>query len=354
MLLYTSLHTCFYTFVTLLKMSCEGIDLFQTYYKYKDSNYYKTCYTNLSDFRHVDFKHKLQDKLFISDIFKEFTDEEVEGKIDNLVDFLNLHGHKIKLEFILENNLFNTVTCINEILSRTTSNLLYVSIIIGPGGYSVRNKFKFPLRMKLLHIDTSYVKNIYSKLFIDADAEEYPCLIFNRSMSSMLPEKYIDYMKITSLITRSFISPKNNVDCCVNLRNLCIDAENDYRSEDLKQDCFKAYTIFKKMNCLMLWHSRLCECDIRQIDHIPYYCFSTNQYDYNVKFKRNRIVKKNNTIFVPHEIEYRQQIPFYLYHDGKDVLTTLRQNRFPHILRLSKVLPKTIFYSILKLFLQHN
>ena len=334
-------------------MSCEGIDLFQTYYKYKGSNYSKTYYTTLSGFRYTNFNHQVHHKLLIHELYEEFTDEELEEQIGNLVDCLNLYGHKIKIEFVVENNLSNTVTRINEILSRTTSNLLYVSIAIGLGGYSVRNKFKFPLRMKLLYIDTYFIDDIYSKLFIDADVEEYPCLIFNKPMSSMLPEKYIDYTKITSLITKSFINPDNNLDCCVNLRNLCIDAKNDYCtrvSEYLQHDCFKSFILFKKMNCLMMWHSRLCDCDIRQIDHIPYYYFLTDQHDYNVKFKRNRIVKKNHTISVPYEIECRLGNS----RNGTQDDTTLRHNRFPHVLRLSKVLPKTIFYSVLKLFLQHN
>ena len=341
-------------------MSCEGIDLFQTYYKYIDPFYSKSYWTRLSDFRHVDFEHKLHGELLLSDLHEEFTDEELEEKIDNLVDFLNLCGHKIKLWFAIDNNLSSTVTRINEILSRTTSNLLYVSIVIvKPGRYPVRNKFKFPLRMKLLHIDTCFIDDIYSELFIDTDVDEYPCLIFDQPMSSMLPEKYIDYMKITSLITRSFISPKNNVDCCVNLRNLCIDAQNEYctkiseDSEDLKQDCFKSFIVFKKMNCLMLQYSHLCNCDIRQIDHIPYYCFLANVHNYNIKFKRNTIVKKNNTIFIPYEIEYRQTEISPDNHDSY-FITTLKHNRFPHIIRLSKLLPKTIFYSILKLFLQSN
>ena len=353
MSLYTLLYTYFYTFVILSKMSCEGIDLFQIYYKYKGSNYSNIFHTTLDDFRHVDFQHKLQYELLLSGLHKEFTDKELEEKIDNLVDFLNVYGDKIKIDFVVENNLSNTVTRINEILSKTTSNLLYVSIHIEPDRYTVRKKFKFPLRMKLLYIDPYWCDDIiYSKLFIDTDVEEYPCLIFHQPMSSMFPaEKYIDYTKIISLVTKSFISP----DCCVNLRNLCIDTKTCYYTTDhMGYNCFKPYTIFRKMECLMLQYSRSCKCDIRQIDYIPYYCFSTNEYDHDIKFKRNTIVKKNNTIVIPYEIEYRQQIPFYLYHDGKDVLTTLRQNRFPHVLRLSKVLPKTLFYSILKLFLQHN
>ena len=280
-------------------MSCEGIDLFQTYYKYKDWIYSETYYTTLSNFRHVDFKHKLQDKLFISGISKEFTDEEVEGKIDNLVDFLNLHGHKIKIEFMIEKKLSfdvtsNTVARINEILSRTTSNLLYVSIVTNSMTYLVHNKFKFPLRMKFLDINISrYIPIIYSKLFIDTDVEEYPCLIVNSPMRLMLPEKYIDYTKITSLITRSFISPKNNLDLYVNLRNLCIDVEKPRclkNLDDLQRGCFEPYTIFKKMECLMLWHTRYCDCGNRQIDHIPYYYLITRGD--KVKFKRNRIIKK--------------------------------------------------------------
>ena len=341
-------------------MSCEGIDLFQTYYKYKDRNTSKTLYTSLSNFRHVDFQHKLQDELVLFELHAEFTTyKELREQIDNLVDFLNLYGHKIKLTFIVENNLSNTVARVNKILSKTTSNLLYVSIFIEQGRYPICRKFKFPLRMKLLHIYTGSNKNIYSKLFIDTDAEEYPCLIFNKSMSSMLPEKYIDYTKITSLITRSFISSNNNINCCVNLRNLCIDAENTYcpRSHNyLKHDCFQSFIVLKKMECLMLWHMSDCECNIKQIDHIPYYCFLTDKYIYVgrtrsrcVKFKRNRIVKKNNTISVPYEIECR-----IIDNETSRNTVTLRHNRFPHVLRLSKVLPKTIFYSILKLFLQHN
>ena len=340
----------------------QGIDLFQTYYKYKGLNDdYKTCYTKLSNFRHVDFNHQVHNELFISDLYKDFTGEKIEEKIDNLVDFLNLYGDKIKITFMIDKNLSNTVTRVNEILSRTTSNLLYVSIRIKPGVYPVRKNFKFPLHMKLLYIDTGSNKNIYSKLFIDADAEEYPCLIFNEPMSLMLPEKYIDYTKITSLITKSFISPKNNVDCCVNLRNLCIDTENsrclknfDYLQR-FQYDCFDFFAVFKKMKCLMLRYSQWCNCNIRQIDHIPYYCFLTHDNDYNdnnVKFERNRIIKKNNTIFVPYEIECRT-CWISPYAKSQNV-ATLRHNRFPHVLRLSKVLPKTIFYSILKLFLQHN
>ena len=337
-------------------MSCEGIDLFQTYYKYKDRNVAKTCHTKLSNFRHVDFQHKLQDELVLFELHAEFTTyKELREQIDNLVDFLNLYGHKIKLTFVIRNNLSNTVVRVNEILSKTTSNLLYVSIVIEAVDL-VCNKLKFPLHMKLLHIHTYWYKNIYSKLFIDTDAEEYPCLIFNNPIGLMLPEKYIDYTKITSLITKSFISPKNNVDCCVNLRNLCIDTQNDYCttrvSEDLKRDCFEPYSVFKKMKCLMLRHMSDCECDIRQIDHIPYYYVLTDIHDYNVKFKRNRIIKKNNTIFVPYEIECRT-CWISPYAKSQNV-ATLRHNRFPHVLRLSKVLPKTIFYSILKLFLQYN
>ena len=329
-------------------MSCEGIDIFQTYYKYKCLNDRKSCWTTLEGFTHVDFQHKVHYKLILNELYKDFTDEELEEKIDNLVGFLNLYGDKIKIEFLIENNLSSTVTRINEILSRTTSNLLYVSIFIESGRYTVRRKFKFPLRMKLLYIDTGSVKNIYSKLFIDADAEEYPCLIFNRSMVSMLPAKYIDYTKITSLITEC-LHPDNNLNCCVNLRNLCIDSRNYYCM--MSQDCFKHFIVFKKMKCLMLLQCvRSCKCDIRQIDHIPYYCFSTNQHDYDTKFKRNRIIKKNNTIFVPYEIECRLGNS----RNGTQDDTTLRHNRFPHVLRLSKVLPKTIFYSILKLFLQYN
>ena len=333
-------------------MSCEGIDIFQTYYKYKYLNDRKTYWTTLEDFAHDDFNHQVHNELLIDKLYKDFTDEELEEKIDNLVDFLNLYGDKIKLTFIVENNLTSTVTRINEILSRTTSNLLYVSIVIEAVNL-VCNKFKFPLHMKLLYIDTYYCKNIYSKLFIDTDVEEYPCLIFNRSIVSMLPAKYIDYTKITSLVTQSFINPDNNLDCCVNLRNLCIDVEKPRclkNLDDLQRDCFEPYSIFKKTECLMLWHIRYCECDVSQIDHIPYYYVLTDQHDFNVKFKRNRIIKKNNTIFIPYEIEYR----LGNFKNGTQNVTTLRHNRFPHVLRLSKVLPKTIFYSLLKLFLQSN
>ena len=334
-------------------MSCEGIDLFQTYYKYKDRNAAKTYHTCLSNFRHVDFNHQVHIELVLYKLHAEFTShKELRETIDNLVDFLNLYGHKIKLTFVIYNNLSNTVARVNEILSKTTSNILYVDIIIKPDRYPIRRKFKFPLRMKFLYIHTYWYKNIYSKLFIDTDIEEYPCLIFNNPIGSMLPDKYIDYTKITSLITKSFISPKNNVGCCVNLRNLCIDTQNDYCttrvSEDLKRDCFQSFTVFKKMKCLMLWHMRYCDCDIRQIDHIPYYYVLADIHDNNVKFERNRIIKKNNTIFVPYEIECK------LDFDCTQNITTLRHNRFPHVLRLSKVLPKTIFYSILKLFLQSN
>ena len=334
-------------------MSCEGIDLFQIYYKYQDSNDDNVCYKTLEDFTHVDFNHQVHNELDLHELYKDFTDEELEDKIDNLVDFLNLYGDKIKLIFIVENNLTSTVTRINEILSRTTSNLLYVSIFILLNRIPVCNKFKFPLRMKILDIDTWCVyDDIYSKLFIDADVEEYPCLISDRPMSFILPKKYIDYTKITSVITDYFIGQYDMLNLCVNLRNLCIDAENPYcpRSHHYRdqQDCFQSFTVFKKMKCLMIQHTKYCDCDIRQIDHIPYYYFCTDERDYDIKFERNRIIKKNNTIFVPYEIECK------LHFDCTQNITTLRQNRFPHVLRLSKVLPKTIFYSVLKLFLQSN
>ena len=349
-------------------MSREWIDIFQTYYKYTSlyapNNYVnesKTCSTKLSSFKHVDFQHELKDELLLSDLHEEFTDEELEEQIDILVDFLNLYGHKIKLRFMIDRNLSSTVTRINEILSRTTSNLLYVSIVIKPYRYPVRKKFKFPLRMKLLYIDTTiFIKNIYSKLFIDADVEEYPCLIFDQPVDSMLPEKYIDYTKITSLITQSFINRENNLDCCVNLRNLCVDIHMFYSlrtcsnmKEFNEYDCFKAYTVFKKLECLMLQYVRSCDCDIRQIDHIPYYYLLTNRYDYMSEHNRNEIKFRNRRLY---EIECKlteEWIDSYSNH-GARISTTLRHNRFPHILRLSKVLPKTIFYSILKLFLQHN
>ena len=352
-------------FIILLKMSREWIDIFQTYYKYESVstpknyiNFPETCFTNISRFRHVDFKHQKHNELFLYEFNGELTDEE--ERINNLVYFLNLHGHKIKLRFIIIHNLSITVTRINEILSRTTSNLLYVSIVIQPDRYPVRKKFKFPLRMKLLYIDTLVssnrcIRNIYSKLFIDADVEEYPCLIIDRPISSMLPEKYIDYTKITSLITEC-LHPDNNLNCCVNLRNLLrVDTHVCYSSGTCSKvgyNCFEPYTVFKKMECLMLQYIRSCDCDIKQIDHIPYYYFLTTRY---YKSKRNRNdFKFRNRIRYEIECELTQHdiSPYTSY--GARISTTLRYNRFPHVLRLSKVLPKTIFYSILKLFLQSN